>query len=176
MRCSEIPGERVLQKWILLQFWVQVKWPQMKTHTCCIGMCEWESYHINLQRWERRLFPGSRDLQISPGRIKMHIWVLHSASLWIVFWGQLGPTGVREDCLAAGLHIGVFLSPVQHLNGIHGDSDKCIRSGNLVSVTGLLVTWESSKGELLWLLESEVWMPLEIIWSLPGRTLRLDHQ
>lgn len=66
----------------------------------------------------------------------MHMPVLHAAPVWTVFWGELGPEGVRENWLTAIFHNGIFLPLAQHLNETDRDSDKCTkRMENLVTVS-----------------------------------------
>lgn len=75
---------------------------------------------------------------------------LHHESIRTVFWGELGPEEFRETGLTAVHHTRIFLAPAELQNETDRDSDKCTRrTGNLVSVTGLLVSWGGSKGKLL---------------------------
>lgn len=83
-------------------------------------------------------------LKVSPERMTYE----HASSAQCISMGcALG--SVRADRGQRELFFTV-LPPAQHLNETDRDSDKCTRrTGNLVSVTGLLVTWGGQKGKLL---------------------------
>lgn len=122
----------------------------------------WDSYHIKKKKKDIDDCFLVQRVWKSLGEWQMHMLFLHHASLWTVFWGQLGPEEVRENWLTAVLHTGIFLPLAQHQNATDGESRQSVMS------LGCWSLGEAQKGNSRRLLEPGFGKTLGRIWPWKG--------